>query len=96
MSIYDKVYKECCKLGEGKHFDFLCYDKYKTKVNYIPQVIKNKDAINSLIVLLYNSKLPRIMWTKGGSIKKHNIHHAAGAYDIKEVYTKKISLKELK
>lgn len=89
MSIYDKVFKACSELGVGQKYSFLEYDQFVKKPNIIKQIVTNKDKINDLYLLLKNSKLPNIKRNPKGSIAKHNIHHAAGAWDVQEIYTAK-------
>lgn len=86
-SVYDKIYDKCAKLSAGQHFDFMRYDQCVKKPVILKHVIRDKDFINDLYKTLLKSPLRHIDRTKGGSIRKSNIHHAAGAWDIKKVYT---------
>lgn len=89
MTIYDKVYKACSEIYKGQHFEFLKYDQYVRNPKIINHIVENKDTINNLYLLLKNSKLATILRNPKGSIARHNIHHAAGAWDVQEIYTAK-------
>lgn len=90
MSVYDKVYDLCTKLGPGKKLSgYLHINKKNVKPSYITKIIENAEQINELYLTLYNSKLSKIQRTPSGGIAKHNIKHAACAWDIEEVRTEK-------
>ena len=86
----ERIYELCLNLGAGTATKgFLNADRYKARPVYITSIIRNVDAINALYQALIHSTLPIIERSPTGAIAKHNIHHASGAYDVREVTTKK-------
>ena len=86
----DMLYDLCNKLGKGtKTKGYLNIDRRKASPVYITRIIENVNDINALCQALWDVdfNLAKIERTPSGAIKKHNIHHAGGAYDIREVYT---------
>lgn len=83
----DKIYSMCTAIYEGQEFDFLNYDQYVKNPKILKQVIREKDRINALYKALKASPLDKIQRTASGAIQKHNIKHASGAWDCKEVRT---------
>lgn len=93
MTIREKIYNLCNRLGKGQSFSFLEYDRMIKKPTIIVDIFNNIDNINNLYKLLLHSNLKKIIRTPCGTIKKHNIHHAGGAWDVEEVYTDNNQLK---
>lgn len=89
----DKIYKKCKEMGRGQKFGFLKYDQFVRNPNYIPRILDNIEDINGLYKLLLQSDLYTITRTPTGTIAKHDIHHASGAWDIRKVYTDSDGLK---
>lgn len=87
------VFKACKRLGDGEPVDFMEYDQYVKNPVIINQVLKKLDDINDLYFKLRHSRLKKIIRTDKGSIAKHHIEHAMGAWDARPVYQDNNQLK---
>lgn len=93
----EELFALCIKLGKCYSTKgFLNVNQRAAKPNYITRVIENVEEINTLLNALWSSDLHPIMRTKLGAIKRHNIHHAGGAYDVEEVITERGVFKGIK
>ena len=82
----DLLYELCCKLAiKTKTQGYLTLNQRNSKPVTITTIIERLDDINGLCKALWESDLYPIQRTPSGGIAKHNIHHAGGAYDIREV-----------
>lgn len=90
MNERDEIFQKCMLLGTGTNTKgFLKVNQHKASANYITRILENKEQINELCVMLWNSQLRQIQRTNSGGIAKHNIHHASGAYDIQVIHTQR-------
>lgn len=82
----EKLCKKMC--GEGKKFGFLSYNAKRVSPTIKNHIIAELDEINNFYRTLLKSGLSKIERTEKGTIIKHNIHHAGGAWDVRQVITK--------
>lgn len=87
--VSDKIFELCKSQSEGQLFEPLKYNQFNKKHKILNHIFKDKEFINKLYKLLKESDLAKIERTANGGIKKHNIKHWTGAWDVQECYTKK-------
>ena len=87
--ISDEIFELCRSKSEGQLFDPLEYDQLIKKPKILNHIFEDKEFINKLYKLLKKSYFSQIERTKNGAIKKHNVKHWSGAYDVRQCYTKK-------
>ena len=85
----DDIFELCKSKSEGQLFEPLEYDRMIKKPKILNHIFKDKEFINKLYKLLKESDLSKIERTASGAIKKHNIKHWSGAWDVQECRTKK-------
>lgn len=89
MNSAERIYRLCAGLATGQKFGFLKYDQQIRTPQIFKHVIKERETINGLYQALRESRLGTIERTANGSIKKWNVHHAGGAWDVQQTITAK-------
>lgn len=85
----DEIFNLCTSVSPGQRFEPLEYNQFNKGHKILNHIFKDKEFINKLYKLLKESDFSKIERTSSGGIKKHNIKHWTGAWDIQQCYTKK-------